>query len=489
MDTMKTFHLFENYHLLEKSCDEYFQRTGEPHSHVIKAIALLSKIGVIDLQEQQRLSEILFRKWGVTFNVYHHSDGTEKIFPFDSIPRIISSNDWDIIERGVIQRVKAINLFLCDFYGKQQIFKDKIVPEETFLTTKGYNPKLHGIIPIGGTYVHVAGIDLIRTPNGEFCVLEDNLRTPSGVSYVLQNRLMMKNLYPSLFETESVKCVDTYPLMLGTALASLKEKDPKDVYGVLLTPGPFNAAYYEHLFLAKELGYDLVRGQDLYVENDYVYSKTIRGPKLVDVIYRRIDEEFLDPEFFNHDSLLGVPGLMNAYIKKNVVLANAPGNGVIDDKASYVYIPDMIRYYLNEEPLLKQIDTYVCSIEDQRKYVLDNIQNLVIKRVDASGGYGMLLGPFSTKAQQEEFTALINRNPRGYIAQPLIDLSTCPTIEGSGLTAKRIDLRPYIITGTSTWVLPGGLTRVALETDSYVVNSSQGGGSKDTWVLSRGESR
>lgn len=480
---MEKSHLFENYHLLSGVYDEYFRSKNSPLPHVLSTIDLLSQMGLTDLQDHQRSSEKLFRKWGVTFNVYHHSEGTEKIFPFDSIPRILPLHEWTVIENGLKQRLKAINMFLCDFYSEQLILKDGIIPESLIHSSKGYSQKLHGIRPPGGVYIHIAGIDLIRTPSGEFCVLEDNLRTPSGVSYVLQNRLMMKNLYPSLFQAQKIKSVDTYPLMLGNSLASLKNKDRQSVCGVLLTPGPYNAAYYEHQFLAKEMGYELVKGDDLYVENDHVYVKSVNGNTVVDVIYRRIDEDYLDPKFFRSDSLLGVPGLMSVYMKGNVVLANAPGNAIADDKAIYTFIPKMIRYYLNEEPILKQINTYVCSFPEQLDYVLHHMEELVVKKVDASGGYGMLMGPQSTKEMRDEFVIKLKKDPRGYIAQPLIELSTCPTLEGDSLIPKRVDLRPYVLTSTSTWVLPGGLTRVALEPGSYVVNSSQGGGSKDTWVL------
>lgn len=472
-----------DYRAVSGAYDEYFKSSQHPHTHIEPIVSYLLEKDFSALLHLQQTSEHLFRKRGVTFNVYHHEDGIEKIFPFDLFPRIISSKEWTVIEAGLKQRVKALNLFLNDFYGPQEIIKDRVIPKNLILTSKCYFTKLQGISPPGNVYIHIAGIDLIRLPNGEFCVLEDNLRTPSGVSYVLQNRLMMKSLFPDLMETQNIKPVDSYPLMLADALASLSSTTDQDLCAVLLTPGPYNAAYYEHQFLAKEMGYLLVRHDDLDVIDDWVYVKTAKGRRKVDIIYRRIDEEYLDPEFFRADTLLGIPGLMRAYRLGHVVLANAPGNGIADDKAIYTFIPAMIRYYLHEEPILKQIETLLCNDAAQLDHVLQHLDRYVIKRVDASGGYGMLIGPQSTREQQLEFARLLRLNPRGYIAQPLIELSACPTLQAGGLVGKRVDLRPYVVTGKSTWVLPGGLTRVALEENSYIVNSSQGGGSKDTWVL------
>jgi uncharacterized circularly permuted ATP-grasp superfamily protein len=472
-----------NYRAIQGAYDEYFHPSLLPHTHIEPIASHLLEKDFSALLELQQTAENLFQKRGVTFNVYHHEKGIEKIFPFDLFPRVLSQKEWAVIDAGLKQRVKALNAFLNDFYGQQQIINDGIIPKHLILTSKCYFPKLHGISPPGKTYIHIAGIDLIRLPSGEFCVLEDNLRTPSGVSYALQNRLMMKSLCPDLLKKQKIEPVDSYPLMLNNALASLSERYGEDLCAVLLTPGPYNAAYYEHLFLAKEMGFLLVRSDDLYVDEDKVYVKTAAGPRRVDIIYRRIDEEYLDPEFFRDDTLLGIRGLMRAYRLGHVVLANAPGNGIADDKAIYTFIPAMIRYYLNENPILNQIETLLCDDKDQLNHVLQHMDSYVIKRVDASGGYGMLIGPQSSTAEQHEFSNLLQKNPRGYIAQPLIELSCCPTLTENGLVAKRVDLRPYIVTGTSSWVLPGGLTRVALEENSYIVNSSQGGGSKDTWVL------
>jgi uncharacterized circularly permuted ATP-grasp superfamily protein len=381
--------------------------------------------------------------------------------------------------------VQALGCFLDDVYGDQRIMADGVIPKELVLGAQQYLPIIHGVKPAGGVRVHIAGIDLIRDPDGVFRVLEDNVRTPSGVSYVVENRLATKRIFPRLFEQASVHRVDHYPSRLGETLRAASPRDPDSSTVVVLTPGSYNSAYFEHSFLARQMGIELVEAPDLFVEQDKVFLRTTRGPRQVDVIYRRTDEQFLDPEVFRSDSVLGVKGLMRAWAAGNVTLANAPGNGVADDKAIYPFVPDMIKYYLSETPLLEQVPTYVCLREDDRRFVVNHLHELVVKAVDESGGYGMLMGPQASKADIDEFRKRILADPRKYIAQPRIELSTCPTwdAERRCMEPRRVDLRPYILSNRDgPWVLPGGLTRVALVPGSYVVNSSQGGGSKDTWV-------
>ncbi|MGB5415336.1 MAG: circularly permuted type 2 ATP-grasp protein, partial [Polyangiales bacterium] len=411
-----------------------------------------------------------------------------KIFPFDLIPRVIPGKDWVNIERGLIQRVTALNMFLTDLYDGQRILKEGRIPESMVLGTAGYLKELHGIRPREGVFVNIAGIDLIRGADGEFLVLEDNLRTPSGVSYVLENRGVMKRVFPGVFRRSRVRTVESYPARLGDALMSVSPRDPGESRVVVLTPGSYNSAYFEHSFLARQMGCDLVQGSDLFVHNERVYVKTTAGPQQVDVIYRRIDDDFLDPKVFREDSALGVPGLIGAYAAGNVTLANAPGNGVADNKAVYPFVPDMIRFYLDEEPILGQVQTYICMRPDDCQYVLENLGSLVVKAVDGCGGYGMLFGPRASRSEIDEFATKIRETPEGYIAQPVVELSTCPTWAEGEAAPRRVDLRPFVLTGKKSWVLPGGLTRVALKAGSYVVNSSQGGGSKDTWVLEAPES-
>ncbi|MEY2669534.1 MAG: hypothetical protein RJA59_2172, partial [Pseudomonadota bacterium] len=409
----------------------------------------------------------------------------EKIFPFCLVPRMVSAPDWAALERGLVQRVRALELFLADVYGEQEILKDGAVPADLILASKSWFPQLRGVRPVGDVRIHVAGIDLVRDPQGTWRVLEDNLRTPSGVSYVLENRLISKRVIPDVLDAARVEPVDAYPGRLADSLRSVSPVSPEETSAVVLTPGPYNSAYFEHSFLARTMGLELVQAADLFTQGDRVFCRTTRGPRPVHVIYRRIDETYLDPEVFRPDSLLGVPGILRAWAKGNVALANAPGNGVADDKAVYPFVPDIIRYYLSEEPLLAQLDTWVCAREDDRRFVLDHLGELVVKAVDEAGGYGMLMGPQATKAQIEEFRTRVEAEPRKYIAQRRLELSTCPTwVESKGrVEPRRVDLRPYILNGRNgPWVLPGGLTRVALTEGSYVVNSSQGGGSKDTWV-------
>jgi uncharacterized circularly permuted ATP-grasp superfamily protein len=422
----------------------------------------------------------------VTFSVYGDARGTEKIFPFCLLPRLISARDHAGLERGLIQRLRALGMFLDDVYGEQRILAAGVVPAELVLGAAGYRPMLRGVRPPGDVRIHIAGVDLIRDPEGTWRVLEDNLRTPSGVSYVIENRLVTKRIFPRVFDAARVHRVDHYPTRLAETLRSVSPIAAEDTHAVVLTPGPFNSAYFEHSFLARTMGLELVQAPDLFVDGDRVFVRTTRGPRPVDVIYRRTDEAFLDPEVFRPDSVLGVPGLMRAYAAGNVALANAPGNGVADDKAIYPFVPDMVRFYLSEEPLLAQVPTFVCLRDDDRRYVVDHLDQLVVKAVDEAGGYGMLMGPQATTAERDEFRRRILAEPRRYIAQHRVELSSCPTwiADRGAVEPRRVDLRPYILTSRDgPWVLPGGLSRVALTRGSYVVNSSQGGGSKDTWVL------
>jgi uncharacterized circularly permuted ATP-grasp superfamily protein len=429
------------------------------------------------------LADSAFLNAGVTFSVYSDKRGAERAFPFDLIPRVITGADWNKISRGLVQRVQALNQFLTDVYGPRRILKEGVIPEAHVLGSSGYLERMAGVTPPQGVYVHIAGIDLIRDPEGNFVVLEDNVRTPSGVSYVLENRGIMKRALPRVFRELAVRSVDTYPTRLKQSLCECAPIDADDPTVVVLTPGPFNSAYFEHSFLARRMGAPLVHASDIIIDSEKVYLRTTAGPRRVHVIYRRIDDDFLDPLVFRKDSLLGVPGLVGAYVAGNVTLANAIGNGVADDKAIYPYVPDMIRFYLSEEPILGQVETYDCSRPSDLSYVLDHLSELVVKAVDGSGGYGMLMGPTATTEEIADFRTKLKEKPRGYIAQPRIDLSTSPTWVDGEVGPRRLDLRPFILTGRESWVLPGGLTRVALKEGSYVVNSSQGGGSKDTWVL------
>ncbi|MFN3202747.1 MAG: circularly permuted type 2 ATP-grasp protein [Bradymonadia bacterium] len=477
--------LFDQYRPLPHTEDECCERSGAPRSATARVVDDLEALGRDELQRRQLIADTAFRRGGVTFSVYASDEGVEKVFPFDLIPRIIPGDTWAELERGLIQRVEALNLFLLDIYGDQKILEAGIIPRDFIEGSTGYLPEMRGVRPPGDLHIHVGGIDLIRGGDGVYRVLEDNIRTPSGVSYVLENREVMKRVLPRVFGEAHVRPVDQYPRKLREALCSMSPLDADDVNLVVLTPGAYNSAYFEHTFLARSMGCDLVQASDLYVgRDDRVYVKTTRGPRRVDVIYRRIDDDFLDPEVFRKDSLLGVPGIVRAYARGKVVLANGIGNGVADDKAIYPFVHDMIRFYLGQEPLLEQVKTYVCARPDELAYTLTHLDALVVKAVDASGGYGMLMGPSATAEERAEFTQRIKDNPRGYIAQPLVQLSTCPTWTDEGVAPRRVDLRPFIVTGKhGSYVLPGGLTRVALEAGSYVVNSSQGGGSKDTWVL------
>ncbi len=477
--------LFSGYTPLPGAFDEFFNGNGFPRESFRAAVASLDSSSKEGFQQYQNLAERALLNQGVTFSVYADNRGTEKIFPFDLIPRIVSAHDWEHLDRGLEQRVRALEMFLSDIYSEQRILAEKRIPAELVLGAKHYLPLARGVRPPGGVRIHIAGIDLIRDPKGIFRVLEDNVRTPSGVSYVLENRLVTKKVFPQIFENARIERVDLYPARLVETLRSVSPATDEKPCVVLLTPGPYNSAYFEHSFLARTMGVELVQAPDLFVANDMVYVKTTRGPRRVHVIYRRTDEAFLDPEVFRPDSVLGVPGLFRAYAAGNVTLANAIGNGVSDDKAIYPFVPEMIRFYLSEEPVLEQVPTYVCLDERDRQYVLEHLQELVVKAVDEAGGYGMLMGPQSSANDRETFRRRIQAEPRRYIAQPRIELSSCPTWnpEARRIEPRRVDLRPYILTSREgPWVLPGGLTRVALVPGSYVVNSSQGGGSKDTWV-------
>jgi uncharacterized circularly permuted ATP-grasp superfamily protein len=477
--------LFESYPQLPDTYDEMFDGQT-PRTPFARVAALLHEMRPDELARAQALAETALLQQGVTFSVYGDSRGTEKIFPFCLLPRLIATDDFRRLERGLQQRLRALGAFLDDIYGEQKILAAGVIPPEMILGAAGYRPMLRGIKPPGGVRIHISGVDLIRDPAGTWRVLEDNLRTPSGVSYVVENRLISKRMFPRVFDAARVHRVDHYPTRLAETLRSVSPLSADDANAVVLTPGTYNSAYFEHSFLARTMGLELVQAPDLFVDADKVYCRTTRGPRRVDVIYRRTDEAFLDPESFRPDSVLGVPGLMRAYAAGHVALANAPGNGVADDKAVYPFVPDMIEFYLGEEPLLEQVPTYVCLFDEDRQYVLEHLHEMVVKSVDEAGGYGMLMGPQSTADEREEFKRRIEAEPRRYIAQHRVELSSCPTwiAERGTIEPRRVDLRPYILTSREgPWVLPGGLTRVALARGSYVVNSSQGGGSKDTWVM------
>lgn len=479
--------LFAAYRRHPIAWDELFDAAGQPHPHCRLLVDRLGQMRPSEFQLRRTSADLAFVNQSITFSVYSDRRGVEKIFPFDLIPRTVAAGEWERLEAGLKQRIVAINHFLHDVYHDGLILKAGIVPAELVYGSKGYRKEMVGFTPPAGQYVHVVGTDLVRDQAGQFLVLEDNGRTPSGVSYVIENRMVMKKVFPQLFQHCRVRRVEDYPQRLRDALCSVAPAgaaDPPTI--VVLTPGPYNSAYFEHSFLARHMGIELVVGQDLFVHDDIVYLKTTRGPRRVDVIYRRLDDDFLDPETFRPDSLLGVPGLFRAYRAGNVTLANAVGTGVADDKAIYPFVEDMIRFYLAEEPILRNVPTYICARPRDCDHVLGHLHELVVKAVNESGGYGMLMGHVSTEAQRAEFRAKIKDNPRNFIAQPVVTLSTCPTWSEDGPAPRHVDLRPYIVSGRSAWVLPGGLTRTALVKGSLVVNSSQGGGSKDTWVMESG---
>ena len=487
LHTTKIRDLFKRYQV-GRYFDEMFEAADRPRPHYRQLYEQLQALSVGDLAQYQEQAARAFLDQGITFTVYGDVQQTERIFPFDLLPRIIPNSEWRHIEQGVKQRIQALNAFLLDVYGEQRIVREGIVPRELVEGASGFQREFVGFKPPRDLYIHVAGIDLVRDVDGTYLALEDNLRTPSGVSYVLESRGIMKRVFPSLFAKMRIRPVDHYPNQLLENLRYLAPEVRENPTVVLLTPGVNNAAYFEHSFLALQMGIELVEGRDLIVESDRVYMKTTQGLQQVDVIYRRVDDAYLDPEVFHSDSLLGVPGLIRAYHAGNVALANAIGNGVADDKAVYAYVPQMIDFYLSESPVLPNVQTYLCSVEADRKYVLEHLPSLVVKAVNESGGYGMLMGPASSKAEQEDFRARILSHPRNYIAQPIVSLSKSPCLVddhagGFEFAGRHIDLRPFVLSGRETTLSLGGLTRVALREGSLVVNSSQGGGSKGTWVL------
>ena len=440
------------------------------------------------LDRKRQEAELMFRRIGITFAVYGEGGDPERIIPFDIVPRVLDAQEWAILERGLSQRVKALNAFMYDVYHGRDIVRAGLMPESHFVGNEALIPQMHGVEPPARVYSHIAGIDMVRTSANEFYVLEDNARTPSGVSYMLENREVMMRLFPDLFARHRIAPVDRYAEDL---LATLSSVAPRNCEGeptvVLLTPGIFNSAYYEHSYLADQMGIELVEGQDLFVRDNHVFMRTTQGPQRVDVIYRRIDDNFLDPLTFRPDSTLGVAGLIEAYRAGNVTITNAPGTGVADDKATYMYVPEMIRFYLGEEPVLNNVPTYNCAVPDDLAYVLDHLSELVVKEVHGSGGYGMLVGPHATTEELETFGARVRNAPDEFIAQPTLALSTCPTFVRKGIAPRHVDLRPFVLSGADgVRIVPGGLTRVALREGSLVVNSSQGGGTKDTWVLQEG---
>jgi uncharacterized circularly permuted ATP-grasp superfamily protein len=463
--------------------DEMLAKAGQPRPAYRRLYEQLNQLGPKELARRHDLAMQMFRNHGITFAVYPDAQGTEKVFPFDIIPRLISAHTWRRLEAGLKQRMAALNLFLDDVYGRKLILQQRAVPPEIVLTSPQYLREIEGLPVPHGIHSHIAGIDLVRDHKGDFFVLEDNLRTPSGVSYVLANRHVMKRVLPDLFAGYPVRPVEGYVHELLRHLRWLAPKGVDDPTVVLLTPGINNSAYYEHLYLAKQMGIELVEGTDLVVDQDHVFMRTTRGLKPVHVIYRRLDDDWLDPIFGRQESLVGVAGLVNAYRAGNVAIANALGNGVADDKAVYALVPKIIRYYLGEDPILPNVETYLCAFDEDRRYVVEHLEHLVVKTVDASGGYGMLIGPESTKEEREDFRQRIEARPRSFIAQPVVALSVQPVFDGGRLRRTHQDLRPFVLTGPEVHVTPGGLTRVALKDGSLVVNSSQGGGSRDTWVM------
>ncbi len=464
--------------------DEMFDAGGQARPPYRHLLTRLLELPADDLRRRQREADTAFLQQGITFTVYGDQGGTERVFPFDLLPRILTAAEWDRISRGLSQRLLALNLFLRDIYGERRIFAAGIVPRELVEGAQHYRREMRGLYQRPDVRISVAGTDLVRLPDGSFAVLEDNLRVPSGVSYMLTNRQVTKRVFPQLFTDYDIQPIDHYARALLTTLRSIAPPGLADPAIVVLTPGVFNSAYFEHAFLARQMGVELVEGRDLLVHDNVVYMRTTGGLRRVDVIYRRVDDDFVDPLAFRRDSALGVAGLFNAYRAGNVALANAIGTGVADDKAVYAYVPAIIRFYLAEEPILPNVETYLLSNEADRTYVLERLDQLVVKAVGESGGYGMLIGPHSTASEREEFRRRIIANPRNYIAQPTLALSTAPSFVDGGVEPRHVDLRPYVLcTGDACTVVPGGLTRVALRRGSLVVNSSQGGGSKDTWIL------
>ena len=487
MNVEKSKGVFSSYKIEGNHYDEVFEGDSSARSHYNILFKQFNQLGFRDFKELNEYAKVSFYNQGITFAVYSDEQrGVERIMPFDLFPRIIPYKEWETLESGVFQRNTAINLFLHDIYNGKKIFKDKIVPSELILSAKYYFKDMEGIKPVGGIYNHVSGTDIIKHNDGKFYILEDNVRCPSGVSYVIANRIAMKKTVPNLFRNYKVHSVEEYPEQLLEIMQSVAPEGLDNPTCVVLSPGMYNSAYYEHSFLALNMGIQLVEGRDLFVEKKFVYMKTIHGPKRVDVIYRRVDDDFLDPKVWRKDSVLGVPGIISAYKEGNVSLLNAPGCGAADDKAVYSYIPAIIKYYLNEEPILNNVHTYRCELDDDYKYVLENMHNLVIKPVDESGGYGIMIGPKATKTELSDYKKLIAANRRKYIAQPVLSLSMHSTFidETECFEPRHIDLRTYCLMGKNKkFLVKGGLSRVALKRGNLIVNSSQGGGAKDSWVL------
>ncbi len=474
--------LFNGYES-EGFFDEMIGEDGQPRAAARLLAQEVASLRNGELQLRQQAAERALVQAGITFNVYSDNQGVEKVLPFDLIPRIVSSGEWSRLERGLRQRIQALNMFIADVYHRQKVIKDGIVPREIIESSKGFRLECMGLNPPRDVWCHIVGTDLVRHRDGQVYVLEDNLRCPSGVSYVLENRRLMKSLFPEVFSAAKIRPVSDYPLKLRDVLEFLAPDGTSSPRVVVLTPGRYNSAYFEHSFLAQQMGVELVEGSDLVVHEEFVWMRTTNGFERVDVIYRRLDDDFLDPKVFRADSMLGVPGLMDVYRAGNVALANAPGTGVADDKVVYAYVPRLIKYYLGEEAIIPNVPTYICAEPADLDYVLEHASELVIKAANESGGYGMLVGPHATAEQVAEFRGHVRANPRNYIAQPTLSLSRVPTVCGDHLEGRHVDLRPYILSGREIFVLPGGLTRVALRKGSLVVNSSQGGGTKDTWVL------
>ncbi len=460
-----------------------YEATLTARPHAMGFFDWFQKQGVEALASSRQDADLLFRRVGITFNVYGDQEGAERLIPFDLIPRILTAAEWATLERGLAQRVNALNAFLQDIYHDQRIIEEKIVPADLIHQNSQYRPELHGVKLPHDVWAHISGIDIVRAEKGEFYVLEDNLRVPSGVSYMIEDRKVMMRLFPEIFASNSVAPVEHYPDLLLEHLRSIAPVGVENPTVVVLTPGMYNSAYFEHAYLAQQMGVELVEGRDLFVSEERVFAKTTRGPRRIDVIYRRIDDDFLDPLVFRPDSTLGVPGLVSAVRAGRVTVSNAIGTGIADDKAVYPFVPEMIRFYLSEEPILKNVPTYLCRRPDELAYVLANLPELVVKETHGAGGYGMLIGPRATKVEIESFRQRIIASPETYIAQPTLALSTCPTMVGDGIAPRHVDLRPFVLSGEKLSMVPGGLTRVALQAGSLVVNSSQGGGTKDTWVL------
>jgi len=463
--------------------DEMHAAAGEVREHYRPLAQWLAETPVDRVTEKRREADLLFHRVGITFAVYGDEQGAERLIPFDTIPRIIRKDEWDLLVRGLTQRVTALNRFLDDIYHDQEILKAGVIPAEQVLTNDAFQVAMLRLDLPNRVYSHISGIDLIRDDQGRWVVLEDNLRTPSGVSYMIENRKMMMRLFPELFDRQHVHPVEHYPALLLETLRAAAPAVARDPTVVVLTPGPHNSAYFEHAFLAQQMGVELVEGSDLLVKDGYVYMRTTGGRQRVDVIYRRVDDAFLDPLAFHPESLLGVPGLLSVYRAGNVGLANAIGTGVADDKSTYPYVPEMVRFYLGEEPLLANVQTWQCKRREDLEYVLDHMAELVVKEVQGSGGYGMLIGPAASPKDVDAFRRRVRANPANYIAQPTLSLSTCPTFVEQGIAPRHVDLRPFVLSGTEVKLVPGGLCRVALKEGSLVVNSSQGGGTKDTWVV------